>query len=427
MEQGQLRKRKWKIGIFLIGILVLGTIFLIGDYYWGPKNVLNTYLAYLKEKKYDRLYELLDLSEMDKAYEKEDIIACYKRLYEREAKLVQVRKASYGINKVLNKEQQAYVYIDYIYDEEQKVEKLELIKVGRQWKVKCPFVLTDLKVYAPIGSRVFIEGREVKDYTGDYYYMEQALPGQYSVKIEFPNHIYSDYIGIMEVPQHAELFLDYTALTVEIKALKGTIVELAGVKQINTGGQVVFKNILEGTYDLKIYHPNDAIKPLTEKIVINKENRCFDWTGAQLSTSGMESLKHYITDFYQIYIDDIKKHSTNGISNYVALVNKDKLLSDFKEWFINNKDVLDARIAVQPKDIKINKEGLLEMSIVETTEVINKEYDEWSRKEVERSYKIWIEWKTQIDMSEKRWKILDRDIIQSMVCYKDEEGRWIQY
>ena len=419
-----------RVGAFLFLLIILGTGYYVAQHYGGANGVVHKYISYFQEKQYDKMYDLLDLSEMSKVYSREEIAACYKRLYEEEAQLVHMRLASAKKNKNYDnttKQEEAIAYVYYTYEKGENMGKLELVKKDEKWLIKCPFVLSDLKVYAPIGSKVSIDGEEVKNYKERYYYKEQALPGKYNVKVEFPNGIYSDYIGIIQAPETTELFLDYTALTVEIKTIKGATIELAGIKQENTQGQAIFKNVLEGTYDLLIYHPDHAIEPIREKITITKQNRCFERMGAKLSATGLESLKRYITAFYQAYIESINTHSTAQLADYIGEENRTKLLNEFEDWFITNKNVADAKVMVQPKDITINKEGLLETRIVETTEIMNKEQDEFLGKEVERCYKILIEWQTQMDLSKEKWQVVDRKILQSIVCYKEEDGRWIQY
>jgi hypothetical protein len=162
-------------------------------------------------------------------------------------------------------------------------------------------------------------------------------------------------------------------------------------------------------------------------IMIDKNARLFSIFDITLSDKGENKLREFINGFYKGYLQDIKQKK---LDNIMAYMNKDTQMNvgeDFKKWFIENKDVRDAKIEVELQEVKIDEKGLLHSSIIEMIELTNNEFDEYENRNVDRDYKIVLEWDSVMDIGGDKWSISDRKIKQSIVSYKDEEGKWVQY
>ncbi|MDF2878765.1 MAG: hypothetical protein K0S30_1861 [Clostridia bacterium] len=414
--------------IAIIGII--WTSIVLYKYYTGPLFKIDTYMNHLVRKEYEKIYEMLDQEEVANQYTAQEITAYYKRAYDIENILVQMTKNNDIVFKHDSQNPQnkiGFCNIQYVYSSHQKIEPLYFIKRKDGWKIKFPFLLSEVKIHAPIGSMVYINAVKVENYENEIYVEKEVLPGKYAVRVEFPNQMYNDYNKVISVPEEKEVFLPYDTLNVEIMTIKDVIVELQGIQKKSVEGAVNFNNILEGHYKLKVFSPNDYINPREMNIMIDKNARLFSIFDITLSDKGENKLREFINGFYKGYLQDIKQKK---LDNIMAYMNKDTQMNvgeDFKKWFIENKDVRDAKIEVELQEVKIDEKGLLHSSIIEMIELTNNEFDEYENRNVDRDYKIVLEWDSVMDIGGDKWSISDRKIKQSIVSYKDEEGKWVQY
>lgn len=423
--------------VFIIQILVIIAIIPIVwtsislyHYYTGPKFKIDTYMKHLAQKEYELVYDMLDKEEVFNMYTREQITQYYTKQYNIENNLVEiVRKNNITLTKdTVNREVEiAFCNIKYIYANKEQLATLYLTKRGNEWKVKFPFPLSEVKIYAPIGSEVYINDQKISLYENETYIQRNVLPGKYLVKVDFLNKMYNPYKKTINVPDEKEVFLPYDALNVEVMTIKNMTVELEGIQKNSEEGVAVFNNILEGNYKLKIFSENDYINPIETAVGINKNARVFNMFDVTLSEIGKEKLKKFISDFYNSYLKDIKEAKCSNILQYINKEANNNFINDFKEWFIENKDIKEARIAVRPSGIKIDELGFLHADLLETIELTNKEFDEYENAYVSRKYKLILEWDTKIDISGEEWLIVDRMVKQSIVSYKDLDGRWVQY
>lgn len=414
--------------IAIIGII--WTSIVLYKYYTGPLFKIDTYMDHLVRKEYEAIYEMLDQEELTNRYTEQEITAYYKRAYDIENILVQMIKNNQLVFKkdIQNPQNRVgFCNIKYVYSNNQKIEPLYFIKRKDGWKIKFPFLLSEVKIHAPIGSTVYINSLKVDTYENEVYVEKEVLPGKYAVKVEFPNQMYNDYNKIISVPEEKEVFLPYDTLNVEIMTIKDVIVELQGIQKNSLEGTVNFNNILEGHYKLKVFSPNDFINPVEMNVIIDKNARLFEVFDLTLSDKGKEKLNEFINDFYKSYLQDIKQKQPDNIMVYTNKDTQTNVVEDFKKWFIENKDIRDAQIEVQLQEIRIDEKGFLHSQIIEMIELTNNEFDEFENKYVDRNYKIVLEWDTMMAIGKDKWSVLDRKIKQSIVSYKDEEGKWVQY
>jgi len=387
-------------------------------------------MEHLAKKEYAQIYDMLDKEQISKVYSREQIIQYYTEQYNSENNLVEmVRKKNIVLTKntTTGENVTAFCNIKYIYSNKEQVVPLFLTKQENEWKIRFPFSLSEVKIYAPAGSEVYINDQKIMLYENEVYIQRNVLPGKYLVKVDFMNKMYNSYKKTINVPDEREVFLPYEALNVEVMTIKNMTVELEGIQKKSNEGVAVFNNILEGNYKLKISSANHYINPVETTIGINKNDKIFNMFDVTLSEIGEEKLKKFINSFYISYLKDIKEKKCLNILAYINKETSGNFIGQFKQWFIENKDIQEAKITVQPSENKIDEIGFLHTDLLETIELTNKEFDEYENGNVKRKYKLIIEWDTKIDISGEEWLIVDRKIKQSIVSYKGADGKWIQY
>ena len=103
-----------------------------------------------------------------------------------------------------------------------------------------------------------------------------------------------------------------------------------------------------------------------------------------------------------------------------------QIVEDFESWFIKDKDLQTAKIDVEIEEINMNKDGILEVQTLEVVEMMNKEIDAGG-KVYEREYQVTLKWLMELVQEGESYKLKDRTIQESLVSYKDRDGRWIAY
>ncbi|WP_069999419.1 hypothetical protein [Cellulosilyticum sp. I15G10I2] len=399
-------------------------------YYTGPEVKIDTYIKHLEKKEYHKIYEMFDNGPELNWYSKEQIIEYYTRSYDRENSLVEIMKKGSVIFKgdPSSKENNiAFCNVRYIYNSGEKTVPLYLEKINNEWRIKFPFLLSEVKIHAPLGSAVYINERKIETYENEMYIERNVLPGKYKIQIEFPNQIYSTYNQVINVPDEKEVFLPYNTLNVEVATAKNMIVQLDDIKKNSTNGIASFNNMLEGNYKLRVFSPNNFIDPVEMNIGVDKDTRLFSVFDITLSQTGKAYLDEFIKAFYKSYLQDIKDQKCTHIEAYIHEETSKDFMSNFTQWFIENKNIQDAKIAAVPSQMEIDNLGFLHTDVLETIELTNKEFDEYENRYINRQYQVILEWDTIIDISQEKWLITDRTMKQSIVSYKDLEGKWVQY
>ncbi len=429
-EQGYKTFLIRKLTIILFIVAMTWTTISLYCYYTGPVFKIDTYIGYLTKKEYTKVYEMFDQDEVLNKYSKEQIIAYYTSIYDGENSLIEMTKKSSVIfnNSSADEENKmAFCNIQYVCTTGEKTVPLHLTKREDQWVIKFPFILSDIKIHAPMDSSVYINAKKIDTYENEMYIQRDVLPGKYRVQIDFPNQIYSTHNQVINVPDEKEVFLPYNTLSVQIETVKNMIVQLQDVKKNSVDGVAVFNNILEGNYTLKVFSKNNFINPIELDIGVSKDERSFSILDVTLSQTGKEQLGEFIKEFYKDYLKDIKAQKCTHISTYIHEETSEDFINHFTQWFIADKDVQDAKIVIEPSRMEIDRRGFLHTDLLEIVELTNKEFDEYRNGYINRQYKIILEWDTIIDISEEKWLITDRTMKQSIVSYKDQDGNWVQY
>ena len=86
-------------------------------------------------------------------------------------------------------------------------------------------------------------------------------------------------------------------------------------------------------------------------------------------------------------------------------------------WYIDNKEAKNAKSLMEIRDIYVLSGREIKASVLEKVYLTNQDQE----------YKVVIEWNYKLERSDLKWKIVQRDILQSIVSYKNEAGKWISY
>lgn len=246
------------------------------------------------------------------------------------------------------------------------------------------------------------------------------------VRIAFLNEVCGDYVTNINVPTQTEVIIPYQTVEVDIDCIEGTIIEFAGERKTNKEGHVSFQNVLEGTYPLKVYDAFGNIKPYEESITVSDENRHFVVDDLFLSDLGSKRLEESINSFYTVYLEGIKKHDSKLLKNYVSMDNRQTILEEYETWFIKNKDVKNANIEIELEQIKLSKEGDVQVEALEMVNLVNQE-KEVKGKVQNTEYQVVLKWDMLLKQDGESYKLQDRILKESLVSYKDKEDKWIAY
>lgn len=411
--------------IALACVLMITACCLFATYKKQAKYVLDVYLRAMNNRDYKTASSLIYKDDKIKGYKEEELIKFLEKYFE-EKNFVKVEASKTELGGKKKDTEYSFYEVKYTFSNQSVTSTLSLIKVDNEWKVIFPFKVEDVHIYAPLGASVWFGQDVITRKEENKYTVPNVLPGNYVVRIAFPNKICSDYITTINVPTVTEVIIPYETVEVSVECMGGTVVELAGEKVMNKDGLVRFDNVLEGTYPLKIYDTNGNIEAYEQYIVVSKKNRQFNIEHLNLSKVGNARLKKSIDSFYKDYLEGIKKHDSSFINQYALKDTQPQIVEDFEAWFIKDKDLQTAKIDVEVEEINMNKDGILEVQTLEVVQMINKEMDAGG-KSYEREYQVTLTWIMEFVRDGESYKLKDRTVQESLVSYKDKEGRWIAY
>lgn len=419
-------KKKVLFGVIaLTCILMITACCLFAMYKTQAKYVSNIYLKAINNRDYKTAISLIYKDEKIKDYTEKELIKFLEKYFQ-EKNFVKVEASRTEIGEKKKDTEYSFFEVKYTFENQSVTSTLSFIKVDNNWKVIFPFKVEDVHIYAPLGASVWFEQDMITKKEENKYTVPNVLPGNYVVRIAFPNKICGDYITTINVPTVTEVIIPYETVEVSVECMSGTVVELAGEKMINKDGLVRFDNVLEGTYPLKIYDINGNIEAYEQYIVVSKKNRQFNIENLNLSDIGNARLKKSTDEFYVAYLEGIKKHDSSFINQYALKDIEPQIVEDFESWFIKDKDLQTAEIDVEIEEINMNKDGILEVQTLEVVEMMNKEIDAGG-KAYQREYQVTLKWLMELVQEGEGYKLKDRTIQESLVSYKDRDGRWIAY
>lgn len=427
-RDGGLMKMSKKVLLVTIGLMLIsvGTSWcLFKDYKGKPSYVVNTYMRALNKKDYKLAASLF--YEDERLQNFNDIeMAQYLSHYFESKGFMKMEEGRGQIGEQTGEKEKAFYEVRYNFADQNVTSTLGVVKVEDQWQVVFPFKIEDVNIYTPFGSTVWFDNQQVTQKEANKYVVKNVLPGQYELRITFPNNICQDYTAAIEVPDQTEIKLPYPTVDVAIETIPGMVVELQGEKQESSKGIVNFNQVLEGNYSLKVYDNQGNFVPYEAEVVISDQNKQLAVTDMQLSKLGHERLKESIQAFYSAYIKGIQEHTSKPLEKYVVEENRHTIMESFQEWFIDYKDIQKAQIEVELEQVQVNAQGDVEAKILEIVHLTNKEQNE-KEKIQEVDYKIMLNWIVQFKVQGQEYQVKDRLLKESLISYKDNNDKWVTY
>ena len=422
---GRMKKKEIQQTIIIVILMIaLGgiggmTLKSVYEYYGGPDYKVDCYIRYLNQREYGKIYALLSKASIQNLGGKDEIEDYYKKIYERENKLVSVDK----IDCYYKSYKLKYQYAKGVIKDD-----LTVVKEKGGWKIQFPFITYEVEVFAPLGSKVYLDSKPMifNQQTGKYE-LDHILPGTYLLKVKFQKAECKDYYKALYIPKEKSYEVPYETAHVKINCAPNLKVSLDEFNKVAKGNKVEFNDILLADYKIKVEDGKGIFEPQERKINVGKGENIFTFTDFELTSKGKKQLSQFIEAFYNTYIDAISSHSSKSLNTYFAGTSKQALLEAFSQWYIDKKDISQVNLHLQVGDSRIDERGQIHTLIRETAELYNKEYDEILAEEVVRTYKVILDVETTINILEVDWKVTERKILQSLVAMQDAEGKWVQY
>ena len=410
------------ITILLIVILTgIGgvTVKSIYQYYRGPEYKIDCYIGYLNQREYDKIYSLLSKASTKEIGGRKEIQEYYKKIYERENKLVSVEKI--GCNKMSYK-------LKYQYAKGVTKDWVTVTKEKGSWKINFPFETNEVEVFAPLGSKVYLDSKlfTYNRVTGKYE-LNHILPGTYLLKVAFQKSDYTDYYKAIQIPEEKSYEVPYETACIKINCAPNLKVSVDQFTKYSRGKKVEFNDLLLADYKVKVEDEKGYFETQEKNISVLKGTNNFAFKDFKLTQKGKEKLNEFIEAFYNEYIDAISSHSKQKLGSYFAGTHKQEQLNLFSEWYIDKKDIEQVKLNLHVGESRVDEMGRIHTLIRETAELYNKEYDAIINQEVIRCYKVILDYETTINVLEADWKVTERKILQSLVSVQDQEGKWVQY
>ncbi|HHX60960.1 MAG TPA: hypothetical protein GX707_09660 [Epulopiscium sp.] len=309
-----------------------------------------------------------------------------------------------------------------------KPKELTMIKdeKAKKWFVKFPYSLQKIYVYTPTGSTVYVDNKKIiQGVTGQGIEVKDMLPGKHQITIQYYDHLYPDFTTEIDVPEEITVKSPYDTLDIAVMAPTGTWVTMGDITKQNRGQKVSFDNMLPGQYDISVFMGNKDMEIFSQKIQIGKQNPIIYIENIVGNENVKKNLQVFFKEFNIEYKVGIMKKDTTFLHTFLTDKINEDIISDFKMWYIDHKDIKDAKSLMEVRDIYPISGNELKASVLETVYLTNLEKD-GAGKDIERQYRVVIEWNYKLLRNNAKWQIISREIRQSMVAYKDEE-KWIKY
>lgn len=400
--------------IVILGVVLGATAKSMLHYYTGPDYVVHTYLKCLKQRNYDKLVTILDQRSLEQIGTKHEIIAYYQRTYEQNNKLMDV-KASEGVG-------QTYL-IKYFFKNGTEQGTLSAVQKEGKWYVEFPFKACDVEIFAPYGAKVYLDSTEINYSTNKSHQVKNVLPGTYLLKVDPVQETYPSYYKMLEIPLEKDYIVPYELAHVTVNVAPQLKVQLSQFSQFSEQSKVEFEDMLLGKYQISVQDPEGYLNKQESEIDVQKGENVFTLRDFRLSDKGEKKLETFLRDFYKSYLEGIKTHHSDAIAPYFSEVNKSEQLSLYNSWYIDKKNVSEATMSIKIGESTVDEQGLLHTEITENIE-LRHEAEDTSQTEI---YKVMIKWQTSMSILNEEWQIVNREIEESIVAVKDQEGQWVQY
>ncbi len=379
--------------VTLVG-LIIGGIYI---YNYNPKLCAYRYILAYNKHDFEKVFSFYNEDAIVKKFTKEEII--------------EVLKEQSKTNNKINP-----MELTMIKDEKTK-----------KWFVKFPYNLHSIYVSAPTGAKVYVNHKKIiEGLVGSGVEVKDLLPGKHQVRIEYDNYMYPDFTTEIDVPKEMKVESPYDTLDIAIVAPVGSWVTVGDIAKHNRDEKVLFNNMLAGQYDISVLMGNKDIEVFSQKIQIDQQSPTIHIDNFMGNENVKKDLQKFFKNFNIEYKEGIMKKDIMFLHNFLAEPINEEIISDFKMWYVDHKDIKDAKSLMEVRDIYPLSGSELTASVLETVYLTNIEKD-GEGKEIERQYRVVIEWNYKLLRNNATWQILRREILQSIVAYKNEEEKWIKY
>ena len=397
--------------------IIAETAYILTTYYASSEYIAYSYVKGLVQKDYEKIYDLLDKTSTSRVGSSKEVIDYYKKIYDREKMLVDVKMVStYG---------NAY-RLQYMYKTGQELGNIQIVKDGNKWRVVFPFEFNDVEVFAPNGCEIYVDGQKLKSTSNGKYVGEHILPGTYMLQVNMPLTEYENYYKMIHIPEDTTIVLPYETGAVKIHTAPGLKINMGPFERISNQKYTLMSDLLVGDYTISVADPNGWLKTQYIKTSIKKGVNDYYLEDYTLTLAGETKCENFWEAFYNKYIEGIEKHQTVTIKDYVNEKNQKKVIGDYFDWYINKKDICDAEFSYKCGEKYIDDTGKLHQEVVETAVLYNNEIND-EGEAVVRVYKLNITWQVVVRIQASDWLIETRDVKESIVAVKDQEGKWVQY
>ena len=388
-------------------------------YYRGPDYIVDCYVRYLNERNYDKLYPLLEKTSTSAIGDAQSIEKYYKKIYEKEHKLLKVEKKAVH---------ESTYKLRFYYPNQTLADKIEVVKEKGSYKIRFPFVESKVKIFAPLGSMVYLESTQLAYHQeSGSYTLDHVLPGTYLLTVRFAQEGYKDYFKVLHIPEEQNFEVPYETACIKINCAPHLKVEVGPFCKQSIGEKAEFNDVLLEQYAVKVFDEAGYLVPQEGKIKVTKGGSTFNFRQFELSKLGEEKLEHFIEGFYHQYIEAISSHHDEAIKAYFVGKQKQTQLATFDEWYIAHKDIQQVQMNLKVGGHYVDDKGQIHLYVREEAQLDNKEWDEVTEANTVKRYKVCLDYETTVNFLEADWKIVDRKILQSMVALQEEDGKWVQY
>ena len=402
----------------VIGFLLKETTGDIWHYYTGPMYTVDRYVEALNDKSYQDVYKVLQKASIAEVGNKETIASYYQRVYQEEHKLFLVHKVGWRNNE--------YV-VQYQYGNQYVEGSLAVVQENGRWRIAFPFDKVSVQIEAPNASKVYLEDELLTYEEGIGYKRTGLLPGNYMLRIEFAHNAYKDLYQLLQITEDLKVKVPYEVGNLELIGTPGLEVTLEGLTTQDSFGTTYIPDLLLGEYEVTVSHPLGYTVPITGTVEVKEGTTKVSVGKLKLSTKGEVMLETFLETFRADYEASILAHSSELIASYFGLMEQSMQRSLFEAWYVERKNVCAAEVEMTVKDVSFGSDGQIHAMLYETVLLNNIEYDDLLEEEVERQYKVTLYWRLQLDIGASQWKIASRTIEESMIAFKDNEGKLIQY
>lgn len=288
----------------------------------------------------------------------------------------------------------------------------------KRWSVNFPYETGCIYVSAPLGSRIFLDQKKLVDgLVGQGIEIKDVLPGKHEISIGYYHDLYPSFTKTIDVPDEQEVKSPYETCNISIYAPLGTWVQLGGISKYNQDQKLIFENIALGQYQVSVFTEDKEIEIFSKMIQIDQGQTEIHLDKIRGGEKIKADVERFFTGFNKAYKEGIINHDALFLHKFSPEIINQDLISDFKMWYIDHKDVQDAKSLMEVRDIYILSGTQIKTSVLETVYLTD----------LETQYRVVIEWDYRLLRKNATWQIGERSIQQSIVAYKNEEGHWIKY